>query len=187
MSSKECNEKQREFIRQYIIDFNGTAAAIRAGYAEKSAPARASDLLRKRKVREELNRQLDEIFKSDKQEIKARVIQMLQKIAQHDISEFIEIKTKTVVEYVKGDNGELEPVELEKQVAVIKDTADIDTRAVQSIKQNKDGVIEIKFHDPLKAAELLAKYVGMFIDKGEVEHKITYNIIPAPPPEEIEK
>jgi phage terminase small subunit len=39
------NERQRQFVREYIIDFNGTAAAIRAGYKKNSAKQQASELL----------------------------------------------------------------------------------------------------------------------------------------------
>ena len=31
------NEKQKKFCREFIIDFNGTQAAIRAGYSKKNS------------------------------------------------------------------------------------------------------------------------------------------------------
>lgn len=37
--------RQREFVRQYLVDLNGAAAAKRAGYAEKSARQHAHRLL----------------------------------------------------------------------------------------------------------------------------------------------
>ena len=46
------NEKQKQFCREYIKDFNGTQAGIRAGYSEKTAYAQCSRLLRKVKVQE---------------------------------------------------------------------------------------------------------------------------------------
>ncbi|MBT4588328.1 MAG: terminase small subunit, partial [Rhodospirillaceae bacterium] len=33
----ELNAKQQAFIEEYIVDFNGTQAAIRAGYSEHTA------------------------------------------------------------------------------------------------------------------------------------------------------
>lgn len=39
------NEKQKQFCNEYLIDFNGTQAAIRAGYSEKTANRIASRLL----------------------------------------------------------------------------------------------------------------------------------------------
>lgn len=39
------NDKQKRFADEYLIDFNGTKAAIRAGYAENSAAVQASQML----------------------------------------------------------------------------------------------------------------------------------------------
>ncbi len=39
--------KQKIFCLEYLLDFNGTQAAIRAGYSEKSARQQAADLLTK--------------------------------------------------------------------------------------------------------------------------------------------
>jgi len=39
------NRKQRAFIQEYLIDFNATQAAIRAGYSPRSAQVTGSRLL----------------------------------------------------------------------------------------------------------------------------------------------
>ncbi len=44
--------KQRLFAEQYALDHNGAAAAVRAGYARRSARQIASELLTKPDVRE---------------------------------------------------------------------------------------------------------------------------------------
>lgn len=41
------NDKQKQFCNEYLIDFNGTQAAIRAGYSEKTANRIASENLSK--------------------------------------------------------------------------------------------------------------------------------------------
>jgi len=54
-------DQQRKFIREYLVDLNGTQAAIRAGYAPGSANVSASRLLArdniKAAVQEELRAQ----------------------------------------------------------------------------------------------------------------------------------
>jgi phage terminase small subunit len=45
-TSRPLNDKQRAFAREYLVDFNATQAAMRAGYASASAAQQASDLLR---------------------------------------------------------------------------------------------------------------------------------------------
>ncbi len=46
------NKKHERFCTEYIKDMNGKQAAIRAGYAERSAEMQASRLLRKDKVKQ---------------------------------------------------------------------------------------------------------------------------------------
>lgn len=41
----KLSDKQEQFCREYIIDFNATQAAIRAGYSKKTAQMQASRLL----------------------------------------------------------------------------------------------------------------------------------------------
>ena len=47
---KELSPKEERFCQEYVIDYNGTQAAIRSGYKESDAAVRASKLLRKAKV-----------------------------------------------------------------------------------------------------------------------------------------
>ena len=46
------NEKQKQFCEEYIIDLNGTQAAIRAGYSKKTANEQAAQLLAKLSIKE---------------------------------------------------------------------------------------------------------------------------------------
>lgn len=48
----EMTKKQQRFCDEYLIDLDGTKAAIRAGYSPKTAAAIASENLRKPKLRE---------------------------------------------------------------------------------------------------------------------------------------
>ncbi|MBE6943817.1 MAG: terminase small subunit [Ruminococcaceae bacterium] len=40
------NKRHERFCQEYLVDLNGTQAAIRAGYKERNAASQASDLLR---------------------------------------------------------------------------------------------------------------------------------------------
>lgn len=42
--------KQAQFVDEYVVDFNGTQAAIRAGYSEKTAYAIAAENLKKPEI-----------------------------------------------------------------------------------------------------------------------------------------
>lgn len=69
-----------------------------------------------------------------------------------------------------------------------KDTRDLEPKArllFAGIKQTQAG-IEIKFRDQDKALENVAKHLGMFTEKHELNASLTFNIVPAPKPEEAD-
>tara|TARA_R110000824_G_scaffold188319_1_gene369657 strand:+ start:4155 stop:4583 length:429 start_codon:yes stop_codon:yes gene_type:complete len=49
---QKLNAKQTRFCEEYLIDLNGTQAAIRAGYSEKTAAEIGSENLRKPNIAE---------------------------------------------------------------------------------------------------------------------------------------
>lgn len=74
-------DKQRAFIREYLIDFNGTQAAIRAGYSEATAKSKASHLL----TEEAISKAVQEGIKKldDKAELtKVNLLEKLQSIME---------------------------------------------------------------------------------------------------------
>lgn len=56
------NKKHERFCTEYIKDTNGKQAAIRAGYAERSAEMQASRLLRKDKVKQRVSELRESYF-----------------------------------------------------------------------------------------------------------------------------
>jgi len=53
---KQLTPKQQLFVKEYLIDFNGTRAAIKAGYSENSAQQIASENLLKLVIQKELSK-----------------------------------------------------------------------------------------------------------------------------------
>ena len=84
---KRLTERERFFVRQYLVDLNGTQAAIRSGYSEKTAASQASRLLRKPEVREYRDALLQEQFDAigvTKHSIAAEVWGIYQKCCQKE-------------------------------------------------------------------------------------------------------
>lgn len=52
----KLTDRQKEFIRQYLVDLNATKAAIRAGYSERTASRIGPQLLGKTCVREAIEK-----------------------------------------------------------------------------------------------------------------------------------
>jgi phage terminase small subunit len=83
----KLTDKQRAFCIEYPVDFNGTQAAIRAGYSDNldAAGVQAHVLLSNTKIRAEIDRILKEREDIEKAEIRARVLCELEKIGFNDI------------------------------------------------------------------------------------------------------
>jgi Phage terminase, small subunit len=87
LEGPKLNDRQLAFCREYVIDFNSKQAAIRAGYSDNpdSACVQGSLLLSYPKVRAEIDRILVAREDAQKEEIRARVLDELAKIAMDDI------------------------------------------------------------------------------------------------------
>lgn len=86
-AAKLLSDQQRMFVHQYMLDLNGTQAAIRAGYSPKTAAARASRLLRMDKVRAYRDVLMEERFRAigvDKYNIAMCVWQIYLKCTQKE-------------------------------------------------------------------------------------------------------
>ena len=153
--------KQIRFVDEYLVDFNGTQAAIRAGYSEKTAAATAARLLRNVNIQAEISRRQKDLQRRT-EVTQERVVMELARVAFADATDYVQVETRII------NRGEVKvPIEL----AVHKETAELsaDQRAaIASIKQGANGV-EIKLHDKIKALELLGRHIGMFNDKLEVK------------------
>lgn len=84
MSEKKLTVKEQLFITEYCIDFNGTRAAIAAGYSKKSACEIASENLRKPHIRKNVRDNIDEALDQGKIKLKRDIIERLTLIAFDD-------------------------------------------------------------------------------------------------------
>ena len=76
----QLSEKQRKFVEEYLIDLNGTQAAIRAGYSPKTAYSMGNENLRKPDIQIELKKAIEKMSQQTEVTV-ARVINELAKIA----------------------------------------------------------------------------------------------------------
>ncbi|MDD5168544.1 MAG: terminase small subunit [Syntrophales bacterium] len=83
---RPLTNKQLRFVQEYSIDFNGTQAAIRAGYSRKTASIQSFDLLRKPNIQAAVKASLDKT--AAKAEISTQwVMDGLRVIAVHGVKE----------------------------------------------------------------------------------------------------
>ena len=150
--------KQIRFVDEYLVDFNATQAAIRAGYKAKTAHVIGAENLRKPKIAEEIARRQKDLQRRT-EVTQDRVVKELARIAFADATDYACVETLTY----ENEDGTVSPV----QIVSPKDTdtlSDDQRAAIAGIKQGANG-IEIKLHDKIKALELLGRHIGMFNDK----------------------
>ena len=83
----ELEEKQKMFCKEYLVDFNGTQAAIRAGYSKKTANEQASRLLTKVNVQAYLKKLIEkrnERTKITQDEVIADIIKVKDRCMQNE-------------------------------------------------------------------------------------------------------
>jgi len=66
------NPKQAAFCKEYVIDLNGSQAAIRAGYKAKASKEQASVMLTKANIQQEVQRL--QAIKSERNDISADTV-----------------------------------------------------------------------------------------------------------------
>lgn len=136
-----CTSKQRRFIDEYLIDLNGTQAAIRAGYSPRTANEQAGRFLSNPSIQEDI--QKAQVERSKRTEITAdAVLKEYAKIAFANMGDFAHWNGKTVT---LEDSEQLDADKL---------------AAVESIAETKNG-INIKLHSKLGALDALSKHLGL--------------------------
>lgn len=151
---KPLTPKQERFVEEYLIDLNGTQAAIRAGYAPNSASVEGARQLANANVRARIDIALAE--RSRRTGVNSDiVIQELAKIAR--------VNPVAVIDPATGE---------------VKTDSPDDLAAIASVRvkvtPTKNGEMverEVRMADKIKALELLGRHLGMFIERRELTGK----------------
>lgn len=158
----ELNERQRRFTVEYVKDFNGTQAAIRAGYAQRGAAVTASQHLTNPKIQA----LIAEHVKA--REVRAAVTQdrVVQELARIAFADIRNVMTWDGERTRFKASDELDD-DAARTIALVKERV---TRNV-----GRDGEVtyletrELKLYDKLKALEMLGRHLGMFNDKLQID------------------
>lgn len=155
--------KQKLFINEYLIDFNATQAAIRAGYSEKTAEVIGFENLRKPKITEEIEKRIKD--REKRTEItQDRVLNEIAKLAFFDPRKLFH-----------SDGRPKEITELDDETAACIAGLDV----LEQYEGSGDNRVFIgyvkkyKLADKKGSLELLGRHLGMWRDKMDVDVKVT--------------
>ena len=144
----KLNRRQRIFAQEYLVDLNAKQAAIRAGYSPNTAKSVGYRLLTYVDVMAEVTRRLED--RAKRNDVDAdRVIEELARLAFGDL--------RSIVQVVDGK-------------VVVKPSAEWtrdEAATVAEVAQTRQG-IRIKTHPKLQALEALAKHLGMYVTRLDV-------------------
>lgn len=142
---KKLNHRQQRFCEEYVIDYNGTRAAIAAGYSPKSARQTACDILTKPYIQN----YIDEIQKD--------LSKLTGVTATRNILELKKIAYSSITSFKKDWMTEKEFDSLsEEQLACISDIQ----YQTRTTGETTETIVKFKLHDKQRAIEILNKMLG---------------------------
>lgn len=156
---QKLTPKQAQFVKEYLVDLNQTAAAIRAGYSERTANEMAVALMKKPHIQEAIQQAMKE--RGKRVEMTADdVLRHIMEAAFLDIRDFVEWDASGNV-YYKG-------------------ASEVDGRFIKSLKSVTKFVsggeikeVEFELVNKEKMLELLFKHFGLGNEKLKVETQIS--------------
>lgn len=150
------NPKQRRFVEEYLVDFNGKRAYEAAyGTGGTSAEVSASRLLSSVKVRDAVQQGMARQVAAARV-TQDRVLAELARVAYADMRDFAEWGPEGVT---------LKPsAQLSEDAALA--VAEVSQRETKGGRQ-----VTFKLHDKLGALIQLGRHLGMFTDKAELSTK----------------
>lgn len=156
------NQKQKTFASEYVIDYNATQAAIRAGYSERSAYSQAHELLKKPEIQEAI-KELEAAASARTSITKDMVLKELARIAFVDPRNlFDEGGRPKDIRFLDPDTAAaLSSVDIYEEFDYTGDEREL-----------AGYTKKYKWADKLRALEMLGKHLGMFTDKVHVEGSV---------------
>lgn len=134
---RKPTKKQQRFIDEYIIDFNGAQAAIRAGYSERTARNIASDLLANPHIKEAV----EERQKALQKETQITQERILNELAQIGFANSTDSSMKDGVKY--RASSKLKALELMARMTGVLDKPKDSGADVEQVNQNILSLAEL--------------------------------------------
>lgn len=165
-NGSKLTDKQAKFVDEYLIDLNGTQAAIRAGYSENTASEIAYENLKKPQIIEALNSRREAIEKST-EITQERILKEYARIGFGDIRNAVKWRSNVLTAALDPDTGEPSGIHVTDVEFFDSEELDDDVAAaISEVKKDARGGLSIKLYDKKAALDSMAKHLGMFDGKS---------------------
>ena len=145
------SERQLRFVREYMTDYCGARAARRAGYSPRRARVTAAELLRRKDIQAEIRAVRAEAKKGCVAGEKEQLA-MLSEIVRAKITDYLDDQGRPFVDL---DSPNIRAIQ---ELVVRQERSGGEDEAGEPLLAD---VIRIKLRDPIRAAERLAKHLGL--------------------------
>lgn len=154
--------KQALFVDEYLIDFNATQAAIRAGYSKKTAAKIGFENLQKPEIQAAIAKRLKD--RSERTQItQDRVLEELARVGFSDIRRSFSPTTGAL----------LLPEQWDDDHAAAMASVKVTYRSSGEVDENgnpiPEAVAELKPWDKLSALDKIGRHLGMWNDKMQID------------------
>ena len=147
--AKPKEDRRARFAQEYVKDLNATQAAIRAGYAEKSAQVTGSRLLSNAMVRADIDARLAKVAKSNEITVE-RTLKEIARIAYGDTRKLF------------NEDGSLRKLsDLDDDTAALIASVETDEIRAGEGREVIGYTRKVKRWDKVKALDQCMAYLGM--------------------------
>ena len=151
MTHRKISDRQKRFVREYMVDLNATQAAIRAGYSRRSASQRGWALRRHPAVATRI-----EAAMADRDEAAGIT-------AERVLSELARLSFANIQDYLQpgetGGGGWVDPATLTREQAAAVTALEMVT---DSKVDNGAPRLRVRLADKSRGLELIGRYLGLF-------------------------
>ena len=148
MSAKnELNSQQIIFCKEYVKDFNGTQAAIRAGYAEGSAAETSSRLISYANIKSYIT------------ELQAGKSKKTEVTAERVLLELSRIGFSNIVDYLNEGFQIKDLHKLKRSKCAAIKSIEVTETTIEGVTKTQ---AKFTMHNKLEAIDKIAKHIGFF-------------------------
>ncbi len=175
-ADSKLTDQQDLFCYEYIIDLNGTQAAIRAKYSEKTAAQTASRLLSNVNIQA----RIQELVKKREQRAEKSaddVIKEIESVGFSRIGDVVEWNESGMAFIKNSDDLSDKAMAAIESVQVIEEVTYVTSPSPEGDKERKvvsraNVKSKVKLHSKMFALNLLAKHHGLVNDKVDVSGSV---------------
>lgn len=172
--ARPLSAMEERFCQFYSADLkrNGTQAAIKAGYSEKTSYSQASRLLKRVEIRSrvrELEREAAHAAVDNPDELRRHIYRQLVSLATSDITDVVKVVLPDDQEYSDAidqdaeQNGGQYGLPFGDPLVYVRPTGSLPrevTAAIKTIRRTKDGVV-VEMHGKDPALRILSEATGI--------------------------